>query len=234
LIPDGATLQIGVGGIPDAVLLALADHRDLGVHTEMFTGALLPLVANGAVNNSRKSLHRGKIITSFALGDRALYDWLHENAGVEFHRNRYTNDPYVIGQNHRMAAVNSALEVDLSGQVCSDSVGTRIYSGFGGQVDFIRGASRSSGGVPVIALPSTAAGGRLSRIVPTLKPGAGVVTSRADVHWVVTEHGAVNLHGKNLRQRAALLISIAHPDFQQELEQAAAERFASPGDSATR
>jgi acyl-CoA hydrolase len=225
LIPDEATLQIGVGGIPDAVLMALAGHKDLGIHTEMFTDALLPLIASGAVNNRRKTLHPGKIITSFALGSRALYDWLHQNAGVEFHRNRYTNDPFVIGQNRRMAAVNAALEVDLSGQVCSDSVGTKIYSGFGGQVDFIRGAARSEGGVPVIALPSTAGGGRISRIVPALKPGAGVVTSRADVRWVATEFGAVNLYGKNLRQRAELLISIAHPDFQSDLEREAARRL---------
>jgi 4-hydroxybutyrate CoA-transferase len=225
LVPDRATIQIGVGGIPEAVLHALGGHRDLGVHTEMFSDGLIPLIENGAVTNAHKTLHPGKTVTSFVLGTEALYSYLHDNPVFEFLPNRYVNDPFVIARNDRMVAVNAALEVDLTGQVCSDSVGPLIYSGIGGQVDFIRGAARSRGGVPVIALPATAKGGQVSRIVPCLKPGAGVVTSRGDVHWVATEHGAVNLYGKTLRQRAALLASIAAPAFREQLEREAAARF---------
>lgn len=225
LIPDGATIQVGVGGIPEAVLARLRDHKDLGVHTEMFSDGLIPLIECGAVTNRRKTLLPNKAVVSFVLGSRHVYDYLHDNPLFEFRPNCWVNDPFVIARNHRMVAVNSALEVDLSGQVCSDSIGPIPFSGFGGQVDFIRGAARSQGGVPIIALPSTAKGGAVSRIVPTLKPGAGVVTSRADVHWVVTEFGAVNLHGKNLRQRAGLLTSIAHPDFRPGLESAASSLF---------
>ncbi len=225
LVPDRATLQIGVGGIPEAVLQALRDHRGLGVHTEMFSDGLLPLVASGAIDNAHKTLHPHKIITTFVLGTRAVYDFIDDNPQVEFLSNHYVNEPEVIARNHRMAAVNAALEIDLSGQVCSDSIGSLPFSGVGGQVDFIRGAAQAPGGIPIIALPSTARADTLSRIVPRLKPGAGVVTSRADVRWVVTEHGAVNLYGKNLRQRADALISLAHPKFQAELEREAARLF---------
>lgn len=229
LIPDGATIQVGVGGIPEAVLRRLDDHKDLGIHTEMFTDGLIPLIECGAVTNRRKTLLPNKAVVSFVLGGRPVYDYLHDNPLFEFRPNSFVNDPYVIARNDRMVAINSALEIDLSGQVCSDSIGPVPFSGFGGQVDFIRGAARSKGGVPVIALPATAKDGSVSRIVPTLKRGAGVVTSRADVHWVVTEYGAVNLHGRNLRQRAALLASIAHPGFRDDLERAAATLFTQHG-----
>lgn len=225
LVPDRATIQVGVGGIPEAVLAQLRGHKDLGVHTEMFSDGLIPLIESGVVTNAYKTLHPHKVVTSFVMGTRAVYDYIDDNPVFEFLPNSYTNDPYVIGQNERMVAVNAALEVDLSGQVCSDSIGAVPYSGIGGQVDFIRGAARSKGGVPVIALPSTAKSGRLSRIVPVLKAGAGVVTSRGDVHWVVTEFGAANLHGKNLRQRAEALIGIAHPDFREDLARAASMQF---------
>jgi 4-hydroxybutyrate CoA-transferase len=218
LIPDGATLQIGIGGIPDAVLTCLDDKRDLGIHTEMCSDGVIDLIESGVVNGERKSLHRGKVVLSFVLGTRRLFDFVHENASFEFRSISYTNDPFVVAQNDRMVAINSALQVDLTGQVCSDSLGTKPYSGFGGQLDFIRGAARSHGGVPIIALPSTAIGGSVSRIVPVLEPGAGVVTSRADVHYVVTEHGIAYLHGKTLRERAEALIAIAGPKFQGELE----------------
>lgn len=225
LVPDRATIQVGVGGIPEAVLAQLSGHKDLGVHTEMFSDGLIPLIESGVVTNAYKTLHPHKVVTSFVLGTRALYSYIDDNPVFEFLPNSYTNDPYVIGQNERMVAVNAALEVDLSGQVCSDSIGPLPYSGIGGQVDFIRGAARSKGGVPVIALPATAKGGRVSRVVPMLKPGAGVVTSRGDVHWVVTEFGAAYLHGRNLRQRAEALIGIAHPDFREDLSRAAAVQF---------
>jgi acyl-CoA hydrolase len=217
LIPDGATLQTGIGGIPDAVLLMLAGHKDLGVHTEMFSDGVIDLIKSGVINNEKKTLHPHKVISGFVLGTKPLFDFIHDNPIFEFHPTAYANDPFIIAQNNRMAAINSAVEVDLTGQVCSDSVGHLPYSGVGGQVDFIRGAARSKGGVPVIALLSTAKDGTVSRITPELKPGAGVVTSRADVHYVVTEYGVAYLHGKNLRQRAEALIAIAHPDFQDEL-----------------
>jgi len=218
LIPDGATLQTGIGGIPEAVLTCLDGRRDLGIHTEMVADGLIELMESGVVNGERKSLHRGKVVAAFVLGTRRLFDFIDNNPAFEFRLVSYTNDPFVVAQNDRMIAINSAIQVDLTGQVCSDSIGTRPYSGFGGQVDFIRGAARSKGGVPIIALPSTALHGTVSRIVPVLEPGAGVVTSRADVHYVVTEHGIANLHGKTLRERAEALISIADPHFQQELE----------------
>ncbi len=217
LIPDGATLQTGIGGIPDAVLLSLAGHKDLGVHTEMFSDGLIDLIQNGVVNNERKTIHPHKVISGFVLGAKPLFDFIHDNPIFEFHPTMYTNDPFIIAQNDRMVAINSAIEVDLTGQVCADSIGHLPYSGIGGQVDFIRGAARSKGGVPIIALPATAQEGRVSRIVPALKPGAGVVTSRGDVHYVVTEFGVAYLHGKNLRQRAEALIQIAHPAFRDEL-----------------
>lgn len=221
LIPDGATLQMGIGGIPDAVLHSLTDRRDLGIHSEMFSDGVIPLIESGVINGERKTLHRGKLVAGFVLGTRRLFDFIHQNPLFEFRPICYTNDPFVIAQNDNMVAINSALEVDLTGQICSDSLGTKPYSGIGGQVDFMRGAARSKGGKPVIALPSTAKNGTVSRIVPTLTPGAGVVTSRADVHYVVTEHGVAYLHGKTVRQRAEALIAIADPRFQSELERSA-------------
>jgi len=218
LIPDGATLQTGVGGISEAVLECLGDKHDLGIHTEMCPDGVIDLMESGVMNGEQKSLHRGKAVVSFVLGSRRLFDFIHENPSFEFRSISYTNDPFVVTQNDKMVAINSALQVDLTGQVCADSLGTRPYSGFGGQIDFIRGAARSHGGIPIIALPSTALHGAVSRIVPVLEPGAGVVTSRADVHYVVTEHGIAYLHGKTLRQRAEALIAIADPQFQPELE----------------
>ncbi len=226
LVEDGSTLQMGIGTIPDSVLFELLHHRDLGVHSEMVSDGIIELIEKGVINGTRKSLHRGKVVTSFALGTQRLYDFIDDNPLFEFYPNEYSNDPFVIARNTRMVAINAALEVDLTGQVCSDSLGTYFYSGIGGQVDFIRGAARSEGGKPIIALPSTALidGRQVSRIVSMLKPGAGVVTSRGDVHYVVTEYGAVDLHGKSIRERALALIHIAHPEFREELMQAARER----------
>ncbi|MGC9157791.1 MAG: acetyl-CoA hydrolase/transferase family protein [Terracidiphilus sp.] len=218
LIPDGATLQTGIGGIPDAVLACLGDRRDLGIHSELVGDGVIDLMEAGVLNGERKSINRGKAVLSFVLGSQRLFDYIHENPGFEFRSVSYTNDPFVVAQNDRMVAINAALQIDLTGQVCSDSLGTRPYSGFGGQVDFIRGAARSKGGVPIIVLPSTARHDSVSRVVPILDPGAGVVTSRADVHYVVTEHGVAYLHGKTLRERAEALISIADPRFRAELE----------------
>jgi len=217
LIPDGATLQAGIGGIPDAVLACLMDKRDLGIHTEMCSDAIVPLIEAGVINGERKTIHRGRIVAGFVLGTERLFRFIHENPIFEFHPIRYTNDPFVIAQNEGMIAVNSAIQVDLTGQVCADSIGLQPYSGFGGQVDFVRGAARSKGGKPVIALPSTAKAGVLSRIVPVLDPGAGVVTSRGDTHYVVTEYGIAYLHGKTLRQRVEAMIAIAHPAFRSDL-----------------
>ncbi len=217
LVSDGATLQMGIGAIPDAVLRRLSGKHDLGVHTEMFSDTVVELVEAGAITNRRKHLHPGRIITSFVVGTERLYDFVHDNPFVEFHPCDHTNDTARIRRNDNVVAINSALEVDLSGQVCADSIGFRIYSGIGGQMDFIRGSALSRGGRPIIALPSTAARGTVSRIVASLKPGSGVVTTRGHVHWVVTEYGAVNLFGLALRQRAEALISIAHPDFRSEL-----------------
>jgi 4-hydroxybutyrate CoA-transferase len=219
LVPDGATLQMGIGGIPSAVLECLRDKRDLGVHTEMCSDEVIPLIEAGILNGKRKTIHHGKIITGFVLGTKKLFDFIHENPLFEFHPTAYTNDPYVIARNERMVAINSAIQVDLTGQVCADSVGARPYSGFGGQLDFIRGAARSKGGKPIIALPSTARNGTVSRITGVLDPGAGVVTTRGDVHYVVTEYGIAYLHGKTLRQRAEALIAIAHPKFRDELQE---------------
>lgn len=218
LIPDGATLQPGIGGISEAVMHCLEDKHDLGIHTEMCPDGIVDLMEAGIINGSRKTLHRGKAVAAFVLGTQKLFDYIHENPSFEFRSIAYVNDPFVVAQNDRMVAINSALQVDLTGQVCADSLGTKPFSGFGGQVDFIRGAARSKGGVPIIALLSTACGGRVSRIVPVLEPGAGVVTSRADVHYVVTEHGIAYLHGKSLRERAEALIRISDPRFRQELE----------------
>lgn len=223
MIPDGATLQLGIGAIPDSVLEYLRDRKDLGVHSEMVSDGVIDLIEAGVINNERKTLHPRKVIAGFVLGTRRLFDFIHENPIFEFHPTRYTNDPFVIARNDNMVAINSALEVDITGQVCSDSIGPLPYSGVGGQVDFVRGAARSRGGRPIIALPSTAKGDTISRIVPALKPGAGVVTSRADVHYVATEYGVAYLHGKTLGQRAEALIAIAHPKFRDELSRYARE-----------
>ena len=225
LVEDGSTLQLGIGGIPDAVLVALRDKKDLGIHTEMISDGVKEGIEAGFITGAKKTLHPGKVIGTFILGSQALYDFVHNNPNFELHPTNYTNNPLVIAQNEKMVSVNSAIEIDLTGQVCSDSIGPYIYSGFGGQVDFVRGSAMSRGGKPIIALPSTAKEGSFSRIVPYLKPGAGVVTSRADVHYVVTEYGVAYLHGKNLRERSKILISIAHPNFREELEGAARERL---------
>jgi acyl-CoA hydrolase len=217
LIPDGATLQLGIGGIPNAVLESLYDRKDLGIHSEMCPDGVVPLMQAGVINGERKTLHRGKAVAGFVLGTKKIFDFINNNPVFEFHPTQYVNDPFVIAQNERMVAINSAIQVDLTGQVCADSIGTTPYSGFGGQLDFIRGAAHSKGGKPIIALPSTAKRGTVSRIVPVLDPGAGVVTSRGDVHYVVTEHGVAYLWGKTLRQRAEALIEIADPKFRAEL-----------------
>ncbi len=222
LIPDGATLQTGIGAIPDAVLQELHSHRDLGIHTEMCPDGVMELIRRGVVNNEKKTIHPHKVIAGFVLGTKPLFDFIHDNPIFEFHPSSYTNDPFIIAQNDRMVAINSAIEIDLTGQVCADSHGHLLYSGVGGQVDFIRGAARSRGGVPVIGLPATAKDDSISRITAELRPGAGVVTSRADVHYVVTEFGVAYLHGRNMRQRAEALIQIAHPDFREELAAEAA------------
>jgi 4-hydroxybutyrate CoA-transferase len=223
LIPDGATMQLGIGAIPDAVLRYLGHKRHLGIHTELCSDGIIDLVEAGVIDGEAKALHRGKLVAGFLLGSRRLFDWAHNNAMVELHPTDYVNDPFVIAQHKRMIAINSALQVDLSGQVCADSIGSRLYSGAGGQVDFIRGAGRSEEGKPIIALPATAKGGMLSRIVPTLEPGAGVVTSRYDVHYVVTEYGVARLHGRTVAQRARALCEVAHPSFRESLTAAARE-----------
>ena len=217
LIEDGSTLQMGIGAIPNAVLSRLGNKHDLGVHTEMFSDLLVPLIEGGVVTNRLKKVHPGRTVTSFVNGTRALFDFVHDNQLIEFHPCDRTNDTALIRKNPRVVAINAALEIDLSGQVCADSIGHHIYSGIGGQMDFIRGAALSEGGKAIIALPSTAQKGQISRIVSTLKPGAGVVTTRGHVEYVATEYGIVDLHGLNLKQRAAALISIAHPDFRAEL-----------------
>jgi 4-hydroxybutyrate CoA-transferase len=221
LIPDGATLQMGIGTIPDAVLARMTDKHDLGIHTEMFSDGLLDLVEGGVVTNRLKKVYPGQIVTSFVIGTRRVFDFVNDNPLVTFLSSDITNDTNLLRKIDQLVALNSALQIDLTGQVCADSLGHRIYSGIGGQMDFIRGAALSHGGLPIIALPSTAAGGTVSRIVHELLPGSGVVTTRGHVQWVVTEFGAVNLHGKSLRERGEALIEIAHPDFRRELR----ERF---------
>ncbi len=224
IVEDGATLQLGIGGIPNAVLSCLGNHRDLGIHTEMFSDGIIPLVTKGVINNSEKKVQAGKIVSTFAMGTRELYDFIDDNPGVAMMGADYTNDTAIIRQNPKVTAINSAIEIDLTGQVCADSIGTRMYSGVGGQMDFIRGASLSEGGKPIVALTSVTAKG-VSKITPTLKQGAGVVTTRAHVQYVVTEFGMVNLYGKDLKQRAKALISIAHPDHRESLEKAALDTF---------
>ena len=217
LVSDGATLQMGIGGIPDAILSRLHNRQDLGIHTEMFSDGLVDLFNAGAITNTRKRVHPGRITTSFITGTKKVFDFVNDNPLVEFHPCDRTNDTSLIRKNDNVVAINSALQIDLSGQVCADSLGYSIYSGIGGQMDFIRGAALSKNGKPIIALSSTASGGKISRIVPCLNEGAGVVTTRGHVHYVITEYGMVNLHGKTLRQRAEMLIDIAHPDFRKDL-----------------
>lgn len=224
LIEDGSTLQAGIGAIPDAVLKCLTNHKDLGVHTEMFSDGLVPLIEKGVINNEKKNILRGKTVTSFVAGTRKVYDFVDNNPTMSFMNVSFTNDATIIRQNPKVVAINSALEIDLTGQICADSIGTYQYSGIGGQMDFMRGAALSEGGKPIIALPSTTNKG-ISRITPMLKQGAGVVTTRGHAHYVVTEYGIVNLYGKNLEQRSKALISIAHPDHREELEKAHFERF---------
>ena len=219
LIDDGATLQMGIGAIPDAVLAALGDHRRLGIHTEMFSDGMIPLVERGVVTGEAKRVHPGKVVGTFAMGTRRLYDFIDDNPQVVMLDVAYVNDPAVIRRNPKVTAINSAIEVDLTGQVCADSIGTRMYSGVGGQMDFIRGASLSPGGKPIIALPASTTRGE-TRIVPMLKPGAGVVTTRAHVHYVVTEHGIAELYGKTLAERARALIAVAHPEDRDDLARA--------------
>jgi len=224
LVEDGATLQMGIGAIPNAVLKALSGHKDLGIHTEMFSDGLIDLFEKGVVTGRYKRVHPKKVTASFVLGTRRLYDFIDDNPEFVLLDAAYVNDPSVISRNPKVTAINSAIEVDLTGQVCADSIGERLYSGVGGQMDFIRGASLSEGGKPIISLESCTAKG-VSKIVPTLKEGAGVVTTRAHVHYVVTEYGAVNLYGLGLRQRAKALIGISHPDHREDLERAAYDRF---------
>ncbi len=224
LVEDGATLQMGIGAIPDAVLGSLNNHRRLGIHTEMFSDGLVDLIASGAVTGEAKRVHPGKIVAGFAMGSKKLYDFVDDNPDVAMLDISYVNDTHVIRRNPRVTAINSAIEVDLTGQICADSIGPRQFSGVGGQMDFIRGASLSEGGKPIIALPSTTSHGE-SRIVALLKPGAGVVTTRAHAHYVVTEWGVANLYGKSLRNRARALIDIAHPDHRAALSEAAGARF---------
>ncbi len=226
LVEDGATLQLGIGGIPDQVLKNLINHKDLGIHTEMFSDGIIPLIENGIINNKWKKLNRGRAVTGFISGTRRLYDFVDDNPVIRVMDISYVNDPNIISQNPKVTAINSAIEIDLTGQVCADSIGTYQYSGIGGQMDFMRGASISNDGKPIIAIPSTTSKG-ISRIVPFLKEGAGVVTTRGHVHWVVTEFGITNLFGRNLKQRAKALIDIAHPDHREYLERACHDRFKS-------
>ncbi|MGI9546322.1 MAG: acetyl-CoA hydrolase/transferase family protein [Flavobacteriaceae bacterium] len=224
LIEDGATLQLGIGNIPNAVLTNLSNHKRLGVHTEMFSDGILPLIQNGNITGEEKEIKTNKIVTAFAAGSQDLYNFVDDNPLIHFKEAAYTNDTNLIALNPKVTAINSAIEIDLTGQVCADSLGTRQFSGVGGQMDFIRGATISEGGKPIIAI-SSATGKGVSKITPTLKQGAGVTTTRAHVHYVVTEHGVVNLFGKNLYERAKALVSIAHPDHQEALDRAAFERF---------
>ncbi len=224
LVEDGATLQMGIGAIPNAVLTMLGNHKDLGVHSEMFADGILPLVDKGVVNGKNKKIDKGKLVATFLMGSNKLYEFIDDNPGVAMQDVKYTNRVNIIAKNPKVTAINSALQIDITGQVCADSIGTKFYSGVGGQIDFLRGASLSRGGKPIIAIPSVTNKG-ISKIAPILTPGAGVVSTRANIHWLVTEYGAVNLYGRTLQDRAKLIISIAHPDHQEELDKAAFERF---------
>jgi len=223
LIDDGATLQMGIGILPDAVLKFLTDKKDLGVHTEMFSDNLIDLIESGVINGEKKTLLPGKVVSSFILGTKKIFDYLDDNPVFEFRPTKFVNDPFTISRNDNMVSINSALEVDITGQICADSIGPKNYSGIGGQLDFIRGASKSKNGKPIIAFTSTAKGGTVSKITPYLKQGAGVTTTRADVHYIITEYGIANLYGKSIRERVRSLIEIAHPDFREELEKYAYE-----------
>ena len=224
LIEDGATLQMGIGAIPNAVLAQLSNHKNLGIHTEMFADGVLPLVEKGVINGANKVIDKGKMVSTFLMGSQECYDFIDDNPMVAMMDVGYTNDPFVIAKNPKVTAINSALQVDITGQVCADSLGTKFYSGVGGQIDFIYGASLSQGGKAIIAMPSVTNKG-ISKIAPTLTAGAGVVTTRNHIHWFVTEYGAVNLYGKSLQERAKLMISVAHPSAREELDKAAFERF---------
>jgi len=224
LVDDGACLQMGIGAIPNAVLAALGNHANIGIHTEMFADGVLPLVEKGIINGANKTIDKGKMVATFLMGSQKVYDFIHNNPQVLMMDVGYTNDPFIISRNPQVTAINSALQVDITGQVCADSLGTKFFSGVGGQVDFVYGASRSKGGKSIIAMPSATNKG-VSKISPTLLDGAGVVTTRNHMHWFVTEYGAVNLYGKTLQERAKLIISIAHPDHQESLDKAAFERF---------
>jgi 4-hydroxybutyrate CoA-transferase len=218
LIEDESTLQMGIGAIPDAVLPFMKEKKNLGIHTEMFSDGLIELIELGVVNGEKKSFLPNKVVSSFVIGTKMLFDYIHNNPIIEFRPSKFVNDPFNIARNDKMISINSAIQVDISGQVCSDSMGTRIFSGFGGQLDFIRGAMRSKGGKPIIAFASTTKNDTISKIVPTLTPGSGVVTTRADVYYVITEYGIADLYGKTLRERTKALISISHPKFREELE----------------
>lgn len=224
LIEDGATLQMGIGAIPNAVLSQLGGHKNLGIHTEMFADGVLPLVESGVINGRNKAIDKGKMVSTFLMGSQKVYDFIDNNPGVAMMDVGYTNDPFVIAKNPKVTAINSALQVDLTGQICADSLGTKFYSGVGGQIDFIYGASRSEGGKAILAMPSVTNKG-ISKIAPELTLGAGVVTTRSHVHWFVTEYGAVNLYGKSLQERARLIISVAHPDHREALDRAAFDRY---------
>ena len=224
LIEDGATLQMGIGAIPNAVLAQLGNHKNLGIHTEMFADGVLPLVEKGVINGEAKNIDKGKMVSTFLMGSQRVYDFIDDNPGVLMMDVGYTNDPFIIAKNDRVTAINSALQVDITGQVCADSLGTKFYSGVGGQIDFIYGASLSKGGKAIIAMPSVTNKG-ISKIAPELTCGAGVVTTRNHIHWFVTENGAVNLYGKSLQERARLIISIADPSAQESLDRAAFERY---------
>ena len=226
LIEDGATLQMGIGAIPNAVLAQLGNHKDLGIHTEMFADGVLPLVEKGVINGAKKGIDRGKIVSTFLMGSQQCYDFIDDNPLVLMKDVGYTNNPFIIAKNPKVTAINSAIQIDITGQVCADSIGTKFYSGVGGQIDFVYGASLSERGKPIIAMPSTTKNGE-SKIAPVLHAGAGVVTTRNHIHWFVTEYGAVNLYGRSLQERAELIISVAHPDHREALEKAAFERFGS-------
>lgn len=225
IIPDGATLQTGIGGIPDAVLRCLTNHKNLGIHTELFSDGVMDMIEAGVITNASKAIHRGKVVAGFIIGTRKLFRYVNDNPIFEMRPTEYVNDPFVIARNDRMISINSALEVDLTGQVCADSIGYRFYSGVGGQLDFVRGATRSREGKAIIALPSTTKNDTISRIVPSLKPGAGVTTTRNDVNFVATEYGVVDLHGRSIRERVHALVSIAHPNFREELLAFAREQY---------
>lgn len=226
LVEDGATLQMGIGAIPNAVLTMLGNHKDLGVHSEMFADGILPLVEKGIVNGKNKKIDKGRLVATFLMGSKTLYDFVDNNPGVAMQDVKYTNRVNVIAKNPKVTAINSALQIDITGQVCADSIGIKLYSGVGGQIDFLRGASLSKGGKPIIAMPSVTKNG-LSKIAPVLTSGAGVVSTRANIHWFITEFGAVNLYGRSIQDRAKLIISIAHPEHQESLDKAAFERFGS-------